>query len=406
MKRMRSCAGLVAVVLLVLGTATAEDWPQFRGVARDGVSSETGLARSWPESGPPVRWNVDLGAGYSGLAVVDGRLFTLFSEGKDEFAVSLDAATGEERWRKRIDDAWNDRMGDGPRSTPTVDGERVYALSSGGKLWAFAAAGGDVVWSLDLRKDYAAKPPRWGASTSPLVEGKLLIVDAGGGDGSSVVAFDKTTGKEVWRSQDDKPGYSAPIAITVSGVRQVIVFTGSRVVSLAPQDGSLYWDMPWKTAYDVNAATPVFVPPDKLFVSSGYDHGAVLLRLEAADGKVVPRQVWDTRTMKNQFSSSVLHDGHLYGFDDKTLRCIAVETAETKWRERGFGHGSLLYADGHLIVLGDDGRLALIEATAAGYRLRSSFQLFDAKTWTMPTLVDGTLYVRDEKRLVALDVSE
>jgi outer membrane protein assembly factor BamB len=418
----RRSLGLALLVLAALGSIAAgsdpkataapagdakapSDWPKFRGPRHDGISNETGIAKSWPEGGPKQLWRKPLGEGFSAVSVVGDRLYTMYATGKDEVVAALDAGSGKELWRVRVDEKWVDEMGNGPRSTPTVDGDTVFALSARGTLVALAAKDGALRWKSDLRSVYGTKPPRWGMSTSPLVEGDLLLVDVGGKSGSSIVAFDKTSGKEAWRSQDDKPGYSVPLPVTVSGLRLVVFFTGSRLVGLDPEDGSRHFEVPWTTSYDVNAAAPVFVPPDKLFVSSGYDVGAALYRIEVAEGRASVVELWKNREMKNQFSSSVYRDGHLYGFDDGTLKCLDVATGKTVWAERGFGHGSLIWADGHLVVLGDDGILALVEATPAGYRERGRARPFDGKTWTVPTLAGGRLFLRDEHELVSLDVS-
>lgn len=396
----------LALAVLGLVTGGAADWPQFRGPERDGVSRERGLATSWPTSGPKVLWRKPLGEGYAGISVVEGRVYTLLASGADEFAVALDGSSGAELWRSRIGDKWRDEMGDGPRSTPTVDGGLVFALSARGMLHALGAADGKSVWQHDLTADYGARVPQWGVATSPLVEGELLLVDVGGRSGSSIVAFDKKSGKEAWRSQSDKPGYSAPIAITVSGVRQVVFFTGTQLVSLAPADGALYWKVPWETSYDVNAATPIFVPPDGLFISSGYDVGGALWRVKAANGKAAVEQVWKTREMKNRFSSSVFRGGYLYGFDEKILKCVDVLTGDVKWYARGYGHGSLVWAAGQLFVLSEEGLLALVEATPEAYREKARVQVFEGRAWTAPTLAGGRLYLRDAHELVALDVAD
>lgn len=401
---------VVAVVLGTVGQAAdvpnaGKDWPQFRGPNRDGVSKETGILSSWPEGGPKVLWRTELGQGYSGISVARGRLFTMFGVGSDEFVGCFDAATGEQLWRVRADKTWKDRFGDGPRSTPTVDGDVVYALSARGTLLALGVKDGATLWTRDLREDFDAHPPQWGVSTSPHVEGRLLLVNVGGGKGSSVVAFHKKSGEEVWRSQDRKAGYSTPVAVTIGGVRQVLFFTGTALLSLLPEDGSLHWEQAWKTSYDVNASTPIFIPPDKIFISTGYDVGAALLRVKTEGERATVETVWKDRVMRNKFSSSVYVDGHLYGFDESTLKCIDAETGEMKWRARGYGHGSLTYADGHLVVLGDLGALALVEATPEEYREKGRFKVFKDKTWTVPTLAGGKLYLRDQKELVSLDIS-
>lgn len=384
---------------LIASIVAGADWPQFRGPNRDGISPEAAVLKSWPASGPKVLWKAPLGEGYSQVVSAKGRLYTLAQQGEEQVAIAFDGATGKRLWRTRIDGEYNDGQGDGPRSTPTVDGDMVYALSAHGKLAALRTANGQVAWQHDLRAEYGANPPQWGVSTSPLVEGKLLIVNVGGAGNKSIVAFDKTNGKVVWTSQGDGAGYSAPIAITVRGVRQVIVFTADAILSISPEDGRLFWRSGWKTDYDVNAATPIFLAPDKLFVSSGYGTGSALLQINRTN----VAEVWRSRGMKNQFSSSVLHDGVLYGFDDATLKAIDAATGKERWKQRGFGHGSLILAGGHLIVLSDRGKLALVQATPEEYRELGNAQVIEGKCWTSPSLADGRLYVRNEEQLLAFD---
>jgi outer membrane protein assembly factor BamB len=400
-RRSTAIAVIGLVVLMATTLAWGADWPRFRGPRGDGVSAETGFLKQWPDGGPQVVWRADLGGGYSGISIATGRVYTMFADGSDEFVICLDAASGRELWRLRTDSTFKNMFGSGPRSTPTVDGEVVYVLSAKGKLHALGAKDGALIWKRDLVKEFGAEAPRWGYSSSPLIEDELLLLDVGGSGGSSIVAFDKESGDTVWQSQSDKTGYSTPIAVTISDRRQVVFFTGTRVVAVSPDDGSLLWKQPWKTMYDVNAAAPVFIPPDKIFISSGYDVGAAVYRVTASGIE----QVWRNREMKNKFSSSVLHAGHLYGFDEKMLKCIDAASGETRWQHRGFGHGSLLYADGHLIVLGDKGSLAMVQATAEEYRERARVQIFEGKTWTVPTLAGGKLYLRDEGEIVSLDVS-
>ncbi len=390
---------LTLALCLTAGVVAAADWPQFRGPNRDGISPEPAVLKSWPASGPKILWKVPIGEGYSQVVSAKGRLFTFSGQGSDEIAAALDAATGKQIWRARIDSKWEDGQGNGPRSTPTVDGDLVYVLSPNGKLAALQTANGKVAWQHDLRTEYGANPPGWGISTSPLVEGKLLIVNVGGAGNKSIVAFDKANGKPVWTSQSDAAGYSAPIAITVRGVRQVIVFTAAGIVSVSPEDGRLFWRTSWKTDYDVNAATPIFFPPDKLFVSSGYGTGSALLQINRTN----VAEVWRSRGMKNQFSSSVLHDGVLYGFDDATFKAIDAATGKERWKQRGFGHGSLILAGGHLIVLSDKGKLALVEATPEEYKELGNAQVLEGKCWTSPSLADGRLYVRNEEQLIAFN---
>lgn len=405
--RMTVVGGALALLAMPVPGAQRPggDWPQYRGPARDGISAQTGLLREWPAGGPKVLWKVPLGEGYSGISVSDGRLYTMFSKEGAEYVGCFDPATGKEIWKTRTDANRSDEMGDGPRSTPTVDDRMVYALGANGMLIAVKSAGGEKVWQKDLKAEFGARVPHWGVASSPLVEGDLLIMDAGG-PGKSVVALDKRTGETRWTAHDDRPGYSAPLAVTIHGVRQVLSFAGTSLVSVAPGDGRVLWSVPWKTSYDVNAAMPVFIPPDKVFISSGYDVGAAVYQVtKDGGGKLEVAEVWKSRIMKNHFNSSIHYGGHIYGFDDATLKCIDAQTGEERWRQRGFNKGSLLLADGHLIVFGEAGQLALVEATPEAYREKAKAQILEGRTWTMPALAGGRLYLRNQKEMVALEVA-
>ncbi len=390
---------LFCLLLITVGIAGATDWPQYRGVSRDGISKETGLLKSWPAEGPKVMWKVPIGEGYSGISVVQGRIYTMDARGSDEFVVCLDAGTGKEIWRFRLDSNFINDQGNGPRAQPTVDENMVYAFGAQGSLYALNASDGTKVWEHN-QKTLEAKIPIWGYASSPLVEGNLLILPVGGAEGNAVVAFDKAKGSIVWKSATDEPGYSSPLAVTVNGVRQIIVFSGTMLLSVSPTDGKVLWKYPWKTDWFVNAAVPIFIPSDKIFISTNYGHGAALLRVRTGGVD----EVWLTKSMKNHFNSSVLFDGHIYGFDNAILTCIDVSTGEEKWQKSGFGKGSLILADGHLIVLSERGQLVLAEATPEEYREKSTMQALQGKCWTQPTLSGGKLYLRNQKEMVCLQI--
>ncbi len=390
-----------------------DDWPSFRGPGGGGRSSETGLLTAWPDPGPATLWQAPMGGGFSGITAAGGRVFTLYSRGGRELAAGFDAETGEALWTADIDLERKDRFGDGPRSTPPVDGGVLYAVSASGKLHALSAAGGQRLWSHDLWVEFGARVPEFGVAASPIVEGNLLLFNVGGKRGHAIMAFDKTSGEVVWSADSDLPGYASPIAFTAGGVRQAVFFTGSSVIAIEPASGRVLWKHPWKTAYNINAASPIFIAPDQLFVSSGHDTGAALFRIGpgAATASATPVAgaatasatiLWKTREMRNHFSSSVYHQGHIYGFDNKNFKCIDAETGEDRWRKGSLGHGSLFYADRHLVVLSGDGQLLLVEATPKAYREKASHQVAKAKHWTVPTLYQGRLYVRNERDLFCL----
>src|SRR5579864_1434256 len=299
----RSTRFLAAVALACCAAAAAAgDWPQFRGPHRDGVSPEAHLLRSWPASGPRRLWQVPIGEGYSHLTVAAGRVYTLYGTAAAENLSAYDAATGHQLWVRRIDAELSNDQGNGPRSTPTFDGGTLYVQSAQGQLDAVSADTGKVLWHHDLAGEFGAGIPTWGSASSPLVEGNLLLVAVGGRNGHAAMAFDKHTGRVVWAALDDKPGYASPIAITAAGVRQAVFFTGGSLAAVAVTDGRVLWRIPWQTDYDVNAATPLFVAPDELFVSSGYDTGAAVFRIGGDVRHVTAEPVWKSRVLKNQFS--------------------------------------------------------------------------------------------------------
>lgn len=381
-------------------------WTQFLGDNRDGVSSETGLLVDWSNKSPDVVWRRKLGDGFTSFIIHDSKAYTKYASGNDEFVVCLNAATGEEIWSKRTGDNFAGRMGgDGPRTTPTYHDGVLYVYSTFGMLHAMNPDNGQVIWQKDITQVANGQVPRWGYCTSPLIEGDLVIVEAGGGAGKAMVAFNKKDGSLAWTGGNDVAGYSSPIAVTINGVRQIVAFTGSKLMGLAPDNGSVIWETEWKTSYDVNAATPQFIAPNRIFISSEYDVGAGLYEINGDASGMSAKQLWKTRGMKNKMSTSVVHNGAIYGFDGKILKCIDLETGQDRWRQRGFGEGSLIYADGHLIVLGDKGTLAIVQATAEEYRETGSAKVLDGKSWTVPALAGGKLFLRNEKEMVCLDLA-
>lgn len=383
----------------------SKDWPQYRGVNRDGISTETGLIQTWPAEGPKLLWKAPIGDGYSGIAVSNGRLYTMFSQGDDELVACFDAASGKEIWRYKLDSNYINDQGNGPRGTPTVDGDIVYVLGAQAMLAALSAADGTKVWDHNLQKELGAKVPIWGVSSSPLVENDTLLVPVGGSENNAVVCFNKKTGAIIWKSQTDEPGYSSPIAVTIGGIRQIIAFSGTALFSFSPADGKMYWRYPWKTDWFVNAATPILVGNDRIFISTSYDRGAAMLKVTSSGGRVGVEEVWLSKDMKNHFNSSVLHNGHLYGFDNAVLKCIEASTGEEKWQKGGYGKGSLILANGNLIVLGERGQLLIVEASPQEYREKAFVQILKGKCWTEPSLAGGKLYLRNQKEMLCLDFS-
>ena len=405
---MLGCLGRRSIFLsaLVFGAfAVAADWPQWRGPNRNGTSSETGLLESWPQGGPRLIWKGQgVGEGYSSFAVIGGRLYTQGQDGDQEFVIAIDTKTGKQAWKTPSGGAFRESRGPGPRGTPTVDGARLYALAADGTLVCLDTASGKRVWGKNIVTDFRGGVPRWGISESPLVDGDKVIVTPGG-SGAAVVALDKNTGDAVWRSQSDSAGYSSPVLFEAAGSRNVVVFTGEGAVGLDMKDGSLHWRYTKASNRTANIATPI-IHKGHVFLSSDYGTGAALLRLTPEGGRIKASEVYFSREMRNHYSTSVLVGDYLYGFSSSILTAMKFMTGEVAWRDRSVGKGSVTYADRHLYVLGENGTIALVEATPEGYKEKSRFEIprGDYPTWTPPVVADGRLYLREQDNVYAYSV--
>lgn len=393
-----ACAGILTAA--ALRPAHPADWPRWRGPNFDGISPESNWLKQWPDSGPQQLWKAEVGVGWSSVSVAGGRLYTMGNTEEVDSVYCFDAVTGRLAWEHKYDCSSKDPNGyPGPRVTPTVDGDRVYSLSRHGHLFCLDAASGAVKWAKDFPKDFGAKVPRWGFSGSPLIEGGWVIVETGG-PGASVVALDKLTGAVVWQAGDDGVGYSSVIPFDHEGQRCLAVFTAAGIVGRRAADGKELWRYPWKTNYDVNAATPI-VKDGRVFISSGYGKGCALVDFSAGEARVV----WEHKKMRNHVATCVLLDGHLYGFDEGSFKCLNWATGEEKWSSPEYGKGSLMLAGDRFIVFSDKGRVAVVEPSSSELKEVSGFQALGGNaTWAVPVLANGRLYCRAGKDLVCLDV--
>ncbi len=382
----------------------AADWPQWRGPNRDGISSETGLLDAWPKGGPPLVWKIQgLGEGYSSAAIAGGRLFIQGQQGNEEYVLAYDANTGKQLWRVHTGIAFNESRGHGPRSTPTVDGDRLYALAADGMLVCLETATGKTVWGYNIVDHFHGQVPHWGISESPLVDGDHVIVTPGG-RGAAVVALDKMSGKLVWQSQSGTAGYSSPMIYSAGGSRRVVVFTADAAMGLDLATGALQWRYERVANGVANIATPI-VHGGEIFLSSDYGTGCVLLKASAAGDA---SEVYFNRDMRNHYSTSVLVGDYLYGFSSSILTAMKFETGEVAWRDRSVGKGSLIYADRHLYALGEDGVVGLLDATSAGYHEISRFEIPKGgyPTWSQPVIANGKLYLRDQDNLFCYNLKK
>lgn len=404
MQTMRALLLLMCVASVSLAQSNA-NWPQWRGPKRDGLSKETGLLKQWPADGPPLVWKASgAGRGYSSFSVANGKLFTMGLRGDREFVIAFDISTGKEAWATaHPSSAFQNDRGDGPRGTPTVEGDRVYALGGNGDLSVLDARTGKMVWTKNILREFSARNITWGISESPLIVGNKLLVNAGGA-GASIVALNKSDGSVIWKSQSDRAGYSSAIPVELNGGTQVVFFTHQRAVGLDLKDGRLLWEYA-RAANDVaNAATPI-ARGNRIFISSDYGTGGGVVEIKP-DGTA--QEIWFSKDMRNHHSSSVLVGDHLYGFSSSILTAIKFDTGEIAWRDRSVGKGSLVYADGRLYCFSEQGVMGLVEATPTGYVEKGRFRIQQGElpTWTHPVVAGGRLYIRDQDTIYAYDVRE
>jgi outer membrane protein assembly factor BamB len=385
------------------------DWPQWRGPERNGLSKDTGLIKQWPSSGPQRAWSIStLGEGYGSLAIKGDRIFVQGTRGGESMVFCLNSAEGESVWSAALGPKVNDGRGNGPRSTPTVDDDRVYALTENGDLACLRALDGSPVWRKNILKEFGGSNPGWLISESPLIDGDRVIVTPGG-RGAGMVALDKMTGKEIWRSKDlsDEAGYSSCIAADVGGVRTIMNFTSRAGVGVRASDGKLMWSNSSAANGTANCATPVFAE-GKVFFTSDYGTGAALLGLSAQGGEVKAQELYFTKEMKNHHGGVVLVNGYLYGFSGGSgLTCIEFATGKRMWVNRSVGKGSLTYADGMLYLLGEKQVVGLAEANPNSYVEKGRFSIPDQgkDSWAHPVVIGGKLYIRDQGTLTVYDVN-
>ena len=406
---MRQAVLTLIVITLLTGLVRPEaqtsDWFQWRGPNRDGHSAETGLLQSWPSNGPPQLWRASgAGTGYSSFSSSNGRLFTLGARGETEYVMAFDAGSGKKLWEVQNGRRFRNEQGDGPRSTPTIDGDRVYAFGGSGSLACLDAATGKLYWSVNVVAKFGGGTPYWGYSESPLILGDRIVVNAGGRN-ASIVALNKSDGATLWQTQSDEAGYSSPVVLRTGSLAQVVFFTGQRALAVDPRDGRLLWSYNRVSNNTANIATPV-VRGNRVFLSSDYGTGAALLEVKAAGNIASASEVYFTREMRNHHASSVLVGNHIYGFSSSILTALELTSGELAWRHRSVGKGSLIVADGRLYLYSENGVVGLADASPAGYVERGRFTIptTGPPTWSHPIITNGKLIIRDQDNIYAYNV--
>jgi outer membrane protein assembly factor BamB len=392
--------------------AKADDCPQWRGPNRDGVSKEVGLLQQWPAKGPKLLWKArDIGSGWATPSVAKGQVFVIGSpDGKSEHVIALDEKDGSKIWSKKIGGIGVNKGAQypGPRSTPTVDADKLYALSSDGDLACLDTGKGDIIWSKNLRKDFGGVMGSWAYAESPLVDGDAVICSPGGAK-ATMLALNKVDGKVIWRSAvpgGDPAAYASAVVGEVDGMRQYIQFLGKGLVGVEAKTGKFLWRYTETSNGISNIPTPVFYKDEVL--STAQKKGAGLVKLTVNGDKVTAKQVYFNARLQVHIGGVVVVDDYIYGANDQKLMCLEFQTGKIKWEDRSVGKGSLCYADGCLYVRGQDGgAVALVEATPAGYKEKGRFTppgSSSKEVWPYPIVANGCLYLRDQANLYCYDV--
>jgi outer membrane protein assembly factor BamB len=385
--------------------ATVPGWADFRGPNRDGNYTGGPILTTWPSGGLQLLWKQPVGGGYASFVIANGKAYTIEQRRSQEVVAAYDVRTGRELWTHGWPALFSEAMGgDGPRATPVWNEGQLFALGATGELHVLDAESGKLAWSKNILNDNSAQNITWGMANAPLIVDDNVIVTPGGAGDKSVVAYNKRTGNRVWGALSDRAAYTSPMLVTLAGQRQLLVVTATRVTGLAVEDGKLLWEYPWTTMYEINSAQPIIVDPNHVFVSAGYDHGAVLLEISRAERGFSARAVWENRNMKNRFNSSVLYQGHIYGFDEGIFACIDARTGERKWKGGRYGYGQALLAGEHIIVLAESGELVLLQATPSAHQEVARFSAIEGKTWNHPAIADGILFVRNEREMAAFRI--
>lgn len=407
---------LILIVTCLIGfsaTVVHAQWAQWGGPNRNFQVAATQLSTDWGETDPKSLWRRDLGEGYSAISVDDGVLYTMYRRGEEEVVIALDAQNGETRWEYvYAAPEWpkfNAGQGPGPHATPLIVGEYVYTVGVRGNLHCLNKKTGKKVWSHDLWEKFGAVPPDRGYSSSPVVYKNLLILPVGGRSGHGIMAFNSEDGRVVWKSQDYPATFSSCKIINVDGQDQVVVFEGKQIVGLEPNTGELLWAHPHQTKYDINAMTPVWGKDNLLFVSSAYGGGSRVIHLVQESGKTTVEEVWYSKAMAIHHGTAIRLGDMIYAssgdFGPAFLMGVNAKTGEMTAKQRGFAKTNMVAVGEDVILLDENGELAITSPSVGGFKVHAKAQIFSTRAWAVPTLVGTTLYARDRKEIVALDLS-
>jgi len=403
----RSFLASAAAAAPLFAQTGGKDWPQWHGPDRNNLSTETGLLKQWPTGGPKVVWAIKgLGPGYGSLAIKGDKIYVQGVKDGKSTVFALDRASGRPAWNAPLSRALDQDRGGGPRGTPTVESELLYALTEEGQLAAVRLKDASVAWSRNILKDFGGSNPHWLISESPLIDGDKLVVTPGGRK-AGIVALEKTSGKEIWRSDlSDSAGYASCIAADIQGVRTYMTLTAQAGVGVRASDGKQMWSYTKPANGTANCTTPLYVD-NKVFYTSAYGTGCGMMRLTRQGDVVNAQEAYFNREMQNHHGGVVYLNGNVYGFSNGILTCMDLTTGASKWKVRSVGKGSLTYADGMLYLLGEDNTVGLADANPAEYAEKSRFSIEDQgrPSWAHPVVCGGRLYIRNQSTLTCYNIS-
>jgi len=394
-----------------MATGVSAQWTQYGGPHQDFKASASGLASTWPEEGPRQVWQRELGDGYSSILVDNNRLYTMYRADDKEIVIALSADTGKTIWEYRYDSAPSEKhahqFGDGPRSTPLIDGDRLYTIGVSGAMHCLNKEDGTVYWKHELWKELGGNVQNHGYASSPIAY-KNTIIALVGAEGASVVAFDKQDGHVVWKKQSFKNSYSTPRVWKVFGKDHLITFMAHEVIGLDPNDGRLLWSFPHENQWEQNVCMPEWDEKARVLLISSPEAGARGLALTPNGDKFDVKEAWSTRKIQFYHINTVRLGDFVYGstgtMGPAFIAAVNVKTGKIAWRERGFKSATCVYGDGHLIILDEEGNLALATASPDHFDVVSKTTVLNEPAWTVPTLVGTRLYLRDKKQIKALDL--
>ena len=404
--KLKSLCGIAVIILALAVTVQGQTstWKGFRGNNTDGIANSNGqLNTDWNAKAPTEIFKFETGAGFPEVAVDEEKFYLhgVDTIRKEELLIAYDLETGKEQWRTLTDSMYfeDDGWGHGPRSTPAIDEKNIYVFTAFGKLKAIDKKSGKELWMRDAMNEFNAQIPRWAFSSSPLLVDDMVIQETGGDENRALTAFNKTNGKTIWSNGTGVAGYNSPQLMNINGEDQIIAVHDT-VLNAYNKKGDMLWS--YRMPIQGFTAVPVFIAPNKIFCNTVSRVGGFMIEINNNEIK----ELYQSKVIQNNWSSSVYHDGYIYGFARARLMCMDAETGEAKWNMRGYGKGSIILVDDHLVMLSDAGEMVLVEATPEAFTLKGSVQALEGKSWTAPAFVNGRIYVRNLTHFACYEITK